>query len=291
MILTTFTNTLFQQYKNKKAWLMATLGVILVGCGGFVYTTVGGTVTGLGTGNTLRLINEGNFFVNLTADGPFSFREASNAQYRITVGLQPNTVNCTIANGSGAVGGSAPVTSVRVTCVPNVPLGGTINGLVSGTSITLTNNNGTTNSSIFTAAGAFTLGNYAVSGANYAVVVAAQPFAQNCTVVNGTGTADNTNLPAANNIVVNCVAAVPVGLTLSGLVTGRTVTLTNNGGDTITLAANGTANFPTALLNGASYNVQISTQPSGQTCNISAGTGTAVLSNPATPINVLVNCI
>lgn len=287
----TFTHTLLQRYKNKKNLFIGLIGAILVGCGGFVYTTVGGTVVGLGTGNQLRLINEGNFFVDLSADGNFSFREASNAQYRITVGVQPNTVNCTVANGTGAVGGSAPVTSVRVTCVPNVPLGGTINGLVSGTSLTLTNNNGTTNSSNFTASGAFTLGAYAVSGANYDVRVSGQPFAQNCTVQNGTGVADNTNLPAANNIVVNCVTAVPVGVTLAGLVSGRTVTLTNNGGDTIILSANGAFNFPTALLNGAAYNVQISTQPSGQTCSVSAGTGSAVLSTPATPINVLVNCI
>lgn len=287
----TFTNKLLKQLNNKKAALIATLGLVLVGCGGFIYTTVGGTVVGLGTGSTLTLINEGNFFVNLTADGPFSFREASNAQYRITVGTQPNLVNCTVANGSGAVGGEAPVTSVRVTCVPNVPLGGTINGLVSGTTLGLTNANGTVNSSTFTAAGTFVLANYAVSGSNYAVTVASQPFAQSCSVVNGTGVADNTNLPAANNIVVNCVAAVPVGLTVAGLTTGRTVTLTNNGGDAVVISANGAFNFPTALLNGATYNVQISTQPTGQTCSVTNGTGTAVLSTPATPINALINCI
>jgi hypothetical protein len=121
--------------------------------------------------------------------------------------------------------------------------------------------------------------------------VSSQPFAQFCSVGNGTGVASNTNLPAANNIVVNCVPAVPVGVTVAGLVTGRTVTLTNNGGDAILLAANGAFNFPSALLNGIAYNVQVTTQPSGQTCNIVNGTGTAVLSTPATPINVLINCI
>ena len=41
---------------NKKtASLGALVGLVLVGCGGFVYTTVGGKVTGLTTGRHHRV--------------------------------------------------------------------------------------------------------------------------------------------------------------------------------------------------------------------------------------------
>ncbi len=58
------------------------------------------------------------------------------------------------------------------------------------------------------------------------------------------------------------------GLTGSGLV------LRNNGGDDVTIAANGPFVFPTAVQDGGTYVITVAAQPSGQACSITRGTGT-----------------
>src|SRR3989339_1333962 len=62
-------------------------------------------------------------------------------------------------------------------------------------------------------------------------------------------------------------SVAPANYTVGGTVSGLsgTVVLTNNGGDDLTLTANGAFTFATAVADGGSYNVQVKTQPSGQT--------------------------
>lgn len=287
-------------FKHKAFIATAALTLALVGCGGFVYTSVGGTVTGLTADklSVLTLGNEANFTSTLSTDGPFSFRVASNGNYSIRVAVQPNPVHCTVSNGTGKMNGETPVTNVAVNCVPNVPVSGMLNGMVVGTSIGLSTNNNATVQLTKTqladstdAMNSFIIPTYVVSGETYDVTVISQPAAQVCSVLNGKGTADNTNLAAAKNVVVNCVAGVPVGVTLAGLKTGLFLTLSNNGSDPLSMTAVGTGTFNKSLLNGQPYAITITTQPVGQTCTVTNGTGTAVLSTPATPINVAINCI
>src|SRR6202012_5036724 len=76
------------------------------------------------------------------------------------------------------------------------------------------------------------------------------------------------------------VASAPtysVGGTVSGL-TG-TVVLQDNGADNLSVTANGTFTFPTKLVSGSAYSVTVLTQPSGQTCTVSGGTGTVGSAN------------
>lgn len=285
--------------KNKVTIIGAALTLALVGCGGFVYTTVGGNVKGLTTDShsVLTLANEGNFTHTLTADGPFSFKVASNGTYSIRVYSQPNPVNCTVVNGAGTMSGETPVTNIAVNCVPNVPVSGTLKSMVVGTTIGLS----TTNTGLIQlsktqladstdAMNSFILPTYAVNGQAYDVTVISQPVAQVCSVLNGKGTADNTNLAGIKNVVVNCVAGVPVGVTLAGLKTGLYVTLTDNANDPLTLVLSGTGTFNKSLLGGAPYAVTVVTQPVGQICTVTNGTGNAVMT-PVTAINVTVNCI
>jgi hypothetical protein len=285
--------------KNKAAIIGATLTLALVGCGGFVYTTVGGNVKGLTTDSlsSLTLANEGNFTHTLTADGPFSFKVASNGTYSIRVYAQPNPVNCTVVNGAGTMSSATPISNIAVNCVPNVPVSGILNGMVVGTTIGLS----TTNTGLVQfsktqladstdAMNSFILPTYAVNGQAYDVTVASQPAAQVCSVINGKGTADNTNVAGIKNVAVNCVAGVPVGVTLAGLKTGLFITLTDNANDPLLMTLSGTATFNKSLLNGAPYAVTITTQPVGQTCTVTNGTGTAVMT-PVTAINVEINCI
>ena len=67
-----------------------------------------------------------------------------------------------------------------------------------------------------------------------------------------------------------------VGGTLSGLAAGNTVVLQNNGGDDLSLSANGSFTFGTALADGSSYSVTVLTQPTSpnQVCAVSNGSGT-----------------
>ena len=86
--------------------------------------------------------------------------------------------------------------------------------------------------------------------------------------------------------------------TIGGTVTGLTssvgpqssVVLQDNGGDNLTISANGPFTFATAVTStsttSASYNVTVLTQPIGQTCTVTGGSGTAT----SNVTSVVVNC-
>jgi len=82
-------------------------------------------------------------------------------------------------------------------------------------------------------------------------------------------------------------AAQPVGGTLSGLAPGAEVTLQNNGGDDVVLAANGAFTFTTPMPSGSTYAVTVSSHPSApaQSCSVTGATGT-VADSPVTAIAV-----
>jgi len=64
-----------------------------------------------------------------------------------------------------------------------------------------------------------------------------------------------------------------VGGTVSGLAAGTFVVLQDNGGDDLTVTADGPFTFSTALADGAGYHVTVSVQPPDQTCTASGNTG------------------
>ena len=68
-------------------------------------------------------------------------------------------------------------------------------------------------------------------------------------------------------------ATYSVGGTVTGL-TGTGLELQNNGVDTLAITANDVFAFVTELQLGFSYVVTVSTQPTGQTCTVSNGSGT-----------------
>lgn len=83
--------------------------------------TVGGTLSGL-SGNVV-LQNNGGDNLSLSSDGPFTFSTpvVQGAPYNVTVLTQPSGQTCSVANGSGTMGG-ANVTNVAVTCLDNTTL-------------------------------------------------------------------------------------------------------------------------------------------------------------------------
>ena len=83
------------------------------------------------------------------------------------------------------------------------------------------------------------------------------------------------------------VSGVRLGGTLSHL-TQSGLVLLNNGGDDLSVAKNSTTfTFGTEIPSGSAYNITVGTQPTGQTCVVSNGSGTAT----ADVTNIAVDCL
>ena len=89
----------------------------------------------------------------------------------------------------------------------------------------------------------------------------------------GTGSADNWS----GGATTGGGTAYTVGGTVSGL--SGTVVLQDNAGDDLSVTANGSFTFATALASGAAYNVTVKTSPSGQSCSVANGSGTVASAN------------
>lgn len=171
---------------------------------------------------------------------------------------------------------SITVSSTSSTSESGYSIGGTISGLTSS-GLILQNNSGD-NLSITSGSISFTFGSQPSS---YNVIVFAQPSGQTCAVSNGSGTA-NSNV---TNISVSCLNNM---YTIGGIISGLTgtVVLQNNGVDNLSSSADGGFIFPTSIVNGSTYSVTVSTQPSGQICVVSNGSGTA----STNVTNVVISC-
>jgi exo-beta-1,3-glucanase (GH17 family) len=77
---------------------------------------------------------------------------------------------------------------------------------------------------------------------------------------------------------------VTVGGNVAGL--NGTLALWNNGGDKVTITANGSFTFPLQIPNDSNYVVLVASQPAGQTCTVTGGSGVA----SGNVKNVAVNC-
>ena len=112
--------------------------------------------------------------------------------------------------------------------------------------------------------GAFAFATKLPSGAAYDVAVKTNPAGQTCTVANGSGTVGSANV---TNVAVTCEPnTYSIGGSVSGL--SGTVVLQDNGGDDLSVSANGVFAFATKLPSGAAYDVAVKTNPSGQTCTV-----------------------
>jgi hypothetical protein len=120
------------------------------------------------------------------------------------------------------------------------------------------------------------------NGSTYDISVYIQPTGQTCSVRHGRGivTSDITDVE---------VPCEDISYTVAGSISGLTgsVVLQDNGGDDLTVSANGTFIFATSITNGKTFKVTVLTQPNGQTCSVSAGAGTISGNNVS---NVAVIC-
>ena len=187
--------------------------------------------------------------------------------------------------GLGAIGLSVWLIAHASTAgAASYSIGGTVTGLASGKSVTLQNK--ATNSTVITnPTASFTFSTKIASGSTYAVTVSTQPTGQTCTVSNGSGTVATANV---TNVAINCTTnTYSIGGTVTGLASGKSVTLQNNATNS-TVITNPTASFTfsTKIAYGSAYAVTVSTQPTGQTCVVTNGSATTT----ANVTNVTVTC-
>ena len=182
----------------------ASLSLFLAACGGgdLSFGTVGGTVTGMNSGQSVTLQNNGGDDLTVTGNTPFTFATSlvELTKFTVTVLTQPAGQTCVVTRGVGVIpNDGSTANKVTVTCAANT-LGGVVTGLAPGASMTLDSGAGV--QTTVTQNGVFTFPGLLAAGTAYAVTVVTQPAAQTCTVANPAGTA----VAGAQNLVaVNCV--------------------------------------------------------------------------------------
>jgi hypothetical protein len=242
---------------------------------------VGGSISGLTTSG-LVLTNGGDTLTidsgttNFTMSAPVTY----GSQYAVTIHAQPTGLTCTVNNGSGAMPASA-VTNVAIVCAAQAyAVGGTIAGLTAGGLVLA---NGSDNLTVSSGATTFAMPSNVAYGSQYAVTVQSQPSGLTCSVSNGTGTMSTS--PVTNVAITCAVSTYTVGGSITGLTTTGLV-LANGTDVTPSLGASASVfTMPTAVASGATYNIVVRTQPAGQLCTVTSGSGT-VATNVITSISI-----
>jgi hypothetical protein len=282
--------------------LLFTLWTALTGCSGgadLPQYSLGGTVNGLAADHSLVLQSNGTDNLTVTRSGAFMFAAgfAPGSSYVITVLTQPAGQTCSVSNGSGALPGPTSVlgvpaahgvSNIVVNCSAGsgpFTISGAVTGLLPGNSLVLEDNGG--NDLTVSANTSFTFSAALAAGKPYAVTISTQPAGQSCAITDGSGGAI---LADVNNVRVTCSDdTFNVGAAVSGLASGATLVLQLNGGDNLTLTANGNSNFSKPIADGSSYAVTILTQPHGETCVVSHGSGTVAAMNITVPVTCSAN--
>jgi large repetitive protein len=235
--------------------------------------SVAGTVMGL-TGSGLVIQNNAGGDLAISGSGTFSFSApvASGDMYDVTVKTQPTNPwqTCVVTGGTGTVTNAS--IAAQITCTAN-PYSVSVNvSNLAGSGLVLQDNAG--DNLAVSANGVSTFATPVRSGLTYAVTVFSQPtnLWQTCNVTSPAGTVAGGPVTLA----VNCVSnKFTVGGTVSGL-NGAGLVLQDNAGDNLSVSANGSFTFTTAVASGGAYAVTVATLPSSpaQNCVVTNGTGT-----------------
>ena len=246
--------------------------------------TVGGTLTGLASGESVVLKVNGVDPQTVSAGGKFMFSSGigANGSYSVTVATAPVGQTCTVTGGEGTVTATS-VANIVVTCSDETfSLGGTISGLGARSGLIL--KNGTDSRSVAANATSFVMPTPVSFDSTYAVTVQSAPSGLTCTTSRGAGT-----MPAGNvsNVAVTCIVQThTVGGSVSGLTTAGLVLA--NGSDTFAVAANATSfTMPTGVATGSNYNVTVKVHPPLESCSVTNGAGPVAGANIT---NVAVAC-
>ncbi|MEM7183143.1 MAG: fibronectin type III domain-containing protein [Spirochaetota bacterium] len=120
MVLLAFMVSHCVPYKKKSNNMFWMIPLALLGQGGSVNYTVGGSVDGIEDGKYLTLKSSSDATLNLVSNGSFTFNTnfSNQAEYSVSIEKQPTDQTCSIANNSGVVAGEH-VSDVTISCSSN----------------------------------------------------------------------------------------------------------------------------------------------------------------------------
>lgn len=274
-------------------------------------------VTGQSIGTAAKVTLQLNGKELLTTDGlehsNFIFAEhlKDNEAYEVTITKTPDAIECHMSENAKGIIHGAPV-NIVLTCaattvpvhshaLPSVPvrsLRGDINGITGP--LTISAGEGHTITLVPSAASTFEFPTPFAVGSPYQVSIVQAPADRTCYIDRPSGIINDNDF---EEVRIACVGLgernpfLPVSnhsrriveYTIGGIITGLTGTLDilNNGVDLLTTAMNGMFTFNTTLTNGQAYNVTVASQPAGQTCVVTDGSGTV---DKANVTSVSVSC-
>jgi len=201
-----------ERIRDVRRWIAACLAIpmlmALAACGGGgddpvgppsappAETTIGGTLVGL-KGKLVLLVNDTRV-VELTVPGVYSVTVPVGTVYKLTVKTQPTGQTCVVANGTGTA--VAPVNDIQVSCTDNTyPIAVAVSGLV-GTAVLQINGG---ESLPVSGTGTFSFATPLVHGTPYTITVLVQPVGMTCSVLQGTGSAEQPS-----QVQIHCSAIV-----------------------------------------------------------------------------------
>ena len=231
---------------------------------------VGGTVAGLDEGEFIVLSINGGETLVVAGDGAFQFGTELEADedYAVTTTVSPEGRDCVLTGDTGTAGPDA-ADAVSVICDGFV-VGGAVSGLDTGDFLVLMNNGD--DPIIVTADGDFVFEVPLADGDSYDVTAQISSTLNECSVTGGSGVIGGTDVDT-----VAVVCAIPthtVGGTVSGLGTGESVVLQLNGGDDLTVIADGAFTFTGAVALEESYAVTVLEHSApGRECEVILGEG------------------
>ena len=289
----------------------------------YVANTIGGTVSVIRTSdNTVTAtVGVGHLpkGVSVSPDGTKVYVANSSSNNVSVIDTSNNTVTATVSVGTNPYGvsvspdgtkvyvanyGSNNVSVIRTsdnTVIATVTVGTHPNGVSvspDGTKVYVANSSSNnvsvidTSNNTVTATVSVGTNPYGVSvSPDGTKVYVANYGSNNVSVIR---TSDNTVIatvtvgttPYALGNFIATISTYTIGGSVSGLANGQSVVLQDNGGDNKTVSSNGAFSFATPINSGSAYAVTVLTQPTGQTCFVSNGSGTA----NANVTNVAVTC-
>ena len=237
----------------------------------------------------LGVLLNGGYYVGMGNNGTYTFAGTHHHgfDYNVTIDRKPDRQECVVYNGVGTIDASN-ITNIDINCTTVAfTVGGNLTSGTPNPSVVLQNNGG--DDLTLTQGGSFTFATALANGASYNVTVKTPPTDQECSVTNGTGTINGSDI---TNIMVNCkekkgILSAEVK-DLNGTITLDT-NLTHNGISNISSQnfseSGGTVSDTLAdnIDMNTSYSVTIKTHPTGQICrftNHSSGTINSSNSNP-----------
>ena len=246
---------------------------VAVTCSALPTFTLSATVSGQ-TGGSLVLVDDQAQQLIFTSNGTQTFTNVyfSGAPYAVTILTQPLGQTCTIGGtGTGTITAN---TTVTVSCIPGLyTVNANVSGLT-GTGLVLLDNG--TDSLTIPGNGTTPFQTQVPNGSPYNVTIQTQPSGQTCTLgVPSSGVINGADV----SVNVTCGTTTTYQITVS--VTGLTGTLIvqDDQSENLTFTTSTSQTFPHQYPGGTNYTVTVTSQPSGQNCQLSSNATGSINAN------------